>query len=180
MIGLENTDTQYVVMAEHDILYSHEHLSWTPPCDDTFYYNFNHWIVRYEDGMYSYWKNRYALSQLVCNRELLMRATKERLDCIEKGLLITKGLRGAGEPGVADASAMETPLERIARKMASGRSVTAPEMVSYLTPQKAEGFKTTIPNLDIRHGGNFTGNKRGNNRTWEIPYWGSFKKLMED
>ena len=61
LAGLEAIETEFVVIAEHDCMYSHEHLSWTPPKDDRFYYNHNHWLVQWGgnhpemNGMYSYW-----------------------------------------------------------------------------------------------------------------------------
>lgn len=184
--GLEAATAKNIVIAEHDCCYSEEHLNWTPPRDDTFYYNHNHWLVQWGgnhpelNGMYSYWPRRYALSQLVCNRELLLRSTTERLSFIEKGFLITKGLKGAGEPGVNDAEAIETPLQAAARRAASGRAITSPTLAGYLTHYNAEPFKTVNPTLDIRHSTNFTGPKRGKNRCYELPYWGKFDELMQE
>lgn len=45
---------------------------------------------------------------------------------------------------------------------------------------RAKGFTTTLPNLDIRTGQNFTGGKRpGNIRTHELPYWGRFEDVVK-
>jgi hypothetical protein len=37
---------------------------------------------------------------------------------------------------------------------------------------------TNIPNLDIRHGSNFTGPKRGKDRCYELLYWGKFDDVI--
>ena len=36
-------------------------------------------------------------------------------------------------------------------------------------------FRTENPNIDIRHGGNFTGPRRGRKRRYELPYWGKLE-----
>ena len=83
LAGLEVIQTETVVIAEHDCLYTHEHLSWTPPDPGVFWYNENHWLVNWHgnhpemEGMYSYWPKRTALSQLVCSPQLLEASTKE-------------------------------------------------------------------------------------------------------
>ena len=62
--GLEVVKTRFVSIAEHDCLYTYEHLSWVPPLDDTFYYNHNHWLGQWGgrhpelNGMFSYWPKR--------------------------------------------------------------------------------------------------------------------------
>jgi hypothetical protein len=178
-IGLNIANTENVVIAEHDCMYTHEHLSWCPPKQDIFYYNHNCWLVQWGgnhpelNGMYSYWDKRFALSQLVCNRLLLKKSIEERLMYLNRGFNITKGLKGAGEPGVADNITM-------ARQMAvSGQPIQLQRYLKgCLTEYKSEIFKTINSNLDIRHGTNFTGAKRGNNRTYELPYWGKFDSII--
>ena len=181
MAGIEATQTPFVAIAEHDCLYTHEHLSWIPPTSDRFYYNHNFWLVQWGNGhpelagMYSHWPNRYALSQLVCSRDLLKASIKERLALLENGYVMAKGLAGAGEPGVVDAKA----LVKAQNAAVSGKPI---QLQRYLhgcfTEYKSEVFKTELPNLDIRHGGNFTGPKRGKERTYDLPYWGNFKEVM--
>jgi len=169
--GIEATDADYVGMVEHDCIYSAEHLNWTPPTDDAFYYNHNNWLVRWSDGMYSYYPKRYALSQMVCNRELLKKSLTERLALLEQGFVMAKGLAGAGEFGVKDSIAL-------VRKIASsGSSDYLPVPNGWLTEYRSEVFSTNDCNLDIRYGGNFTGNKRGKKRRYEIPYWGRFESV---
>jgi hypothetical protein len=146
-MGLELIDTKYVGICEHDCLYTHEHLSWMPPTDDKYYYNLNHWLVQWGstkpefDMMYSYWPKRLALSQLVCNRELLLRAVKDRLHLLEDNIELE------GEFGA---------LVLKARKRAkSGNPSYLQAMDKYLFEQpKKETFRTENPNVDIRHTSN--------------------------
>jgi hypothetical protein len=179
MAGLEACETKYIGIAEHDVLYSSEHLQWIPPTDDTFYYNHNCWLVQWGgnhpelNGMYSYWPKRFALSQLVCNKELLKESIKERLSLLENGYHMVKGLKGAGEPGVADNIAIGQ-LEA-----GSGRPTQLQRYLKgFLKEYKSESFKTEQPNVDIRHSSNFTGPKRGKMRRYDLPYWGKFSDLV--
>jgi hypothetical protein len=142
-----------------------------------FYYNENCWLVQWGgnhpelNGMYSqYWGQRLALSQLVCNRELHISAIEERLYMFEQGC---KSITCAGEPGVCK------DLE-LAYKLATSGSHAhlAGYMEKHLTKFSADTFKTVAPNLDIRHGSNFTGPKRGKNRTYDLPFWGKFEDIM--
>jgi len=180
LAGVEAAETKYVVCAEHDCLYSNEHLSWVPPTDEKFYYNHNFWLLWLGDrhpelkGMYSYWPNRFCLSQLICSRDLLKTSLLERLSLLENGYQMVKGLAGAGEPGVADCIA----IGRL--EASSGRPTQLQRYFKgCLTEYESESFMTKTPNVDIRHNSNFTGPKRGKQRTYSIPYWGEFKSLWE-
>lgn len=177
LAGLEAAETKYVAIAEHDCLYTKEHFAWTPPRDDIFYYNANHYLVEWGgnhpelNGMYSKWcDDRCALSQLICNREALIGCIKEKLDLIEKGITI---LRKLGEPGRP-----HDKVVRGAQVAASGsKEYLMPYLEGYLKKYTYAIFKTDYANLDIRHKTNFTGPKRGKHRTYEIPYWGRFENL---
>lgn len=176
LAGCEKATTKYIATAEHDCLYSPEHFNWTPPTDDTFYYNENVYFVQWKgnhpemEGMYStYWTERRALSQLICNRELLIKSLKARLDLLDAPENIVKKVY-FGEPG-----ASEIRLKRAREIAHSGSSAQLQWFLKdYIDAEKAEIFRTQIPNLDIRHQSNFTGPKRGKNRTFELPYWGKF------
>ena len=148
--GAEAATTKYVAIAEHDGLYTKDHFNFVPPRDDTFYYNKNHYLVEWSSGhpeyrgMYSKrWAAGNALSQLVCNREALLKSQRDILVAIKEGVQKAK----SKEPGIMD--------------------------------KQYEFFETPNPNLDIRHDGNFTGPKRGIQRTYEIPFWGKFQDVME-
>lgn len=177
LAGLREATTKYITIAEHDVIYSPEHFAWIPPKDDTFYYNENVWLVQWGgnhpelNGMYSkYWVRRYALSQLVCSRELHIKAIEERMYMFEQGC---KSITNAGEPGVCKDLAAAYQLAQ-----SGSHAHLAGYMEKHLTKFSADIFHTEIPNLDIRHGTNFTGPKRGKHRTWDLAPWGKFENIM--
>lgn len=182
LLAAETAKTRYVVTAEHDCLYTHEHLSWTPPKDNVFYYNLNCWFVQWGgnhpelNGMYStYWKERLALSQLVCNRELLIDSIKERLKLLEGADRLTKEMLGIGEFGVTT----QRMIRKAEKAAKSGRPIQLQRYIkNYLEKNTSDTFTTINPNLDIRHDKNFTGAKRGKSRCYELPYWGDFNKII--
>jgi hypothetical protein len=178
-IGLETAETENVSIVEHDCLYTDEHFLFKPEKDDTFYYNENVYLVQWGtkshpelNGMYSkYWRQRLALSQLVCNRLALLKSTSAKLSVM--GNKSIRCIDHAGEPGL-------TKISDAQKWAKSGRPVYLKKYLkSQLDEEKYDTFKTEIPNLDIRHDGNFTGPKRGIKRTYELPYWGKFEDLMQ-
>ena len=182
LAGLKAIKTKFISIAEHDCLYTNEHFRWIPPRVDTFYYNMNCWLTQWGgnhpelDGMYSRWHDkRWALSQLVCARDLLKKSVEERLNLLLKGETMDERFLGAGEFGVMTMR-MIHKAKRIAK---SGQSFQLQRYLkNFLAKQKAEAFKTTLPNLDIRHSTNFTGPKRGKHRCYSVPYWGKFEELI--
>ncbi len=180
LAGLEATKTEAVVVAEHDCLYSPEHLSWTPPRADTFYYNHHHYLVQWGgnhpelNGMYSFWPGRNALSQMICAKSLALESTEEVMGLLKMGLQTKHGLRWHGEFGTAN-----TDFLKAALAASSGYPVQLQRYLkAYTTKYRSEAFETKVPNLDIRHGSNFTGPKRGGKRTYELPYWGKFDRWL--
>jgi hypothetical protein len=179
LIGTEAAKTKYVATAEHDCLYVQEHYDFIPPRDDTFYYNENVYLVEWGgnhpelNGMYStYWEERRALSQMICNRELLIETLKRRLSILDGDDKLAGQIVFAGEPGVSKI--------RLVRKLAKDGSHCHLQdlLKEYLEEELSDVFRTKIPNLDIRHSTNFTGPKRGKNRCFTLPYWGEFKNII--
>lgn len=180
LAGIEACETPYIGIAEHDVLYTPEHLAWIPPRDDTFYYNHNCWLVEYRskhpelEGMFSYWPRRFALSQLICHKDLLKTSTEEVMRLLELGLKTEKGMKWFGEPGlIAD-------TYRAFVEASSGRSTQLQNYLkNYVSKYTSKAFNTNYPNLDIRHSSNFTGPKRGKKRCFSLPYWGEFKDIIK-
>jgi hypothetical protein len=178
-IATENAQTKYVAMAEADVLYTAEFFNWVPPRDDTFYYNENCWFVQWGgnhpelNGMYStFWGERKALSQLVCSRDILLKDLQFKLDLLDEHEWAKKSLLFAGEPGV-------TRIKEAQKWAKSGHGVSIMKFVEdYLESQTSDIFRTIQPVLDVRHSGNFTGPKRGKNRTYTLEPWGDFKEYM--
>ena len=127
--------------------------------------------------MFSKWpRRRLALSQLVCNRDLYLRTIEERLSIIDKDSKVIKGIDQVIEPGLSKIN------KRKARTWASsGRSVYLKEFLGRVIEiERYDTFNTSIPNIDIRHDGNFTGPRRGKNRTMELPHWGTLEEVMSE
>ena len=181
LAGLAAIDTDWVVMAEHDCLYTAEHLHYQPKNPDVFHYNSNCWLVQWGgnhpelDGMYSYWPHRVALSQLICRRSLLEQATRDVVCLLDMGLRVEQGLRWHGEPGVVSETFRKAYLEAT-----SGRPIQLQDRLQQYVQGYASGhFATEQPNLDIRHASNFSGPRRGKKRCYELAPWGRFADLME-
>ncbi len=114
LAGVEAAPTDWVVVAEHDCLYTHEHLSYEPGDPTVFWYNSNAWLVEGPGGnhpelfgMYSYWPHRLAMSQLICDKHLLRQSIEERLAILERGGTMDRQYLGCGEPGVVSERALQ-------------------------------------------------------------------------
>ncbi|MCP4648830.1 MAG: hypothetical protein GY853_01940 [PVC group bacterium] len=163
--GLEHCKTEYVGIAEHDCLYTPEHFLFTPT-EDKFFYNKNHWLYDWGTKVYYRIYFRKAMSQLICKTQILKEYTKGVLELLEKGLFIKSGLRWYGEPGLY----INKYRNYIKRSGITGE--LKKDFVSHINKYESSLFETDSPNVDIRHGDNFTGKKRGEEHCEKIPYWG--------
>lgn len=180
--GLE-AKTKYISLAEHDMGYTPEHFNWRPTDDGAFWYNVNHWFVQWggkRHGEYTYHRRR-PLSQLICARDIFLQAVEEKIWMLEHGWMIAKGVGGACEPGCREP---EEAFVRTAYVCEPGVKDDSPGFLMAQAQFKdlgkevgrwtAKAFRTELPNLDIRHGGNFSGGRRGKDATYSLPYWGRF------
>ena len=128
--GLETLDTDYAFLCDDDCLYDASHFDFTPPRDDTFYYDLNWWRVRSTDGFAVHWDAKQ--SNLLCaNRLLLVNEYRERVRKVE-----AEGWhKGGYEPGT--------------RSLKRGGFSDSP----------SDTYKAKEPSMDIRHGKNLTGDK---------------------
>lgn len=180
--GLDVVDTELVAIAEHDCIYSSEHFAWTPPERNLFWYNVNCWLLQYRsaehpqyDGMFSIYKRRKVQSQLVCGTDALRKATVEKLAILSDESVIERWPVHSrlGEPGT-------NHLHRSRRVFQDAALLPVWHKVKdFITKHNAGTFKTRIPNIDIRHGDNFTGARRGNFRRWELAPWGDMATIFE-
>jgi len=177
--GLDQVETKFVAIAEHDCLYSSEHFAFVPP-DDHFWYNQNNWLLQYHnpnhpemDGTFSYWPKRRVQSQLICNRDLFKEATSLAMTICEDPLWNeVRHNMGVGEPGAVDYDkAMR--LTRGSRKQQLRNRVK-----DYIVGYNARDFWTEVPNVDIRHTSNFTGPRRGRKKRMELEPWGTIDNLV--
>jgi hypothetical protein len=183
LAGLDVIKTKWVSIAEHDCVYSDEHFRFIPSDDKYFWYNDNVWLAQLVhdrnpeyNGMFSYIKRRRVYSQLVCTVELLKKATEERLKLMTDPAWVDKYPSGRiGEPGSMNHKHADKLVDRLERHHVKGMKARLKE---YVCGYGARDFKTKVPNLDIRHTTNFTGQRRGKLRRWELEPWGRLENVL--
>lgn len=178
-LGLEKIDTRFVAIAEHDCLYTSEHFNFRPPDEEFFYYNTNCYLVQMPgsnqqhpeyDGMFSIFPGRRVQSQLICGTEPLRQVAEDQIRIVEDPAWNTRRYnRPVGEPGTMH----WFKIKQIARESSSLQTKMRAFMMSY----NAKDFQTKVPTIDIRHGDNFTGHRRGKNRTFNLEGWGTWKDI---
>lgn len=81
--GCQETDTQYVFLLEHDVLYHPSHFDYTPQDNNTFYYDHNRYSVCDETGK-SVFYHTDVPSMMVASRELLIKHYSKCVKWVEK------------------------------------------------------------------------------------------------
>lgn len=99
LAGLERSTADYVFLCESDVFYSASHFEFTPPRDDTFYYNTNVWRVRWEDGHAVRTDGLQQVSGICASRKLLLEHYRKRIQLMEQGDGQFDVKRMAYEPG---------------------------------------------------------------------------------
>lgn len=84
LTALENLDTKFVFFCEHDVLYHKSHFDFTPPRDDTYYYNENVWRWDFPKDRLIGYDGLKSLSGLCCNRYLAMDYYVRKMELIVK------------------------------------------------------------------------------------------------
>lgn len=182
MKALEIVKTDYIAIAEHDVLYTPEHFSFIPPDKETFWYNENCWMLQYSsqnkpefNGMFSHFKDRKASSQLICGTKAMIEATNDRIEMLSDPAWMKKYPSGRiGEAGVMDYDH--------AMRLATGSSVAhiKEKLKTYIGKYKGDNWNTSLPNVDIRHSNNFTKNRRGTRRGYQLPHWGTMGDIFNE
>lgn len=133
---LERAKEKYVFFCEHDVLYHQSHFDFTPPRDDTYYYNTNVWRWAYgrdgEGRKIVTYDNLVSVSGLCVNRELARDFYKNRLKIIYNNGW--DALPTFGNPQWARELGYEP-----------GKKNT------YEERPKSEEWRSEYPNIDIRH-----------------------------
>lgn len=182
--GLKIITTKWVSVAEHDCVYSEEHFQFIPPDDKFFWYNDSVWLAQLVhdrcpeyNGMYSYIKHRRVMSQLVCDRNLFMQATIDRLALMQdRDWVDHYPLGRIGEPGTTNQKHADKLVSRMERKNIVH---LRKQLKEFVNGYGARDFNTKIPNLDLRHSSNFTGQRRGKRRRWELDPWGRLDQVLQ-
>lgn len=153
LFGLERLQSDTAFLVEHDVLYHPSHFTFVPPCTDTYYYNLNVWKVDWVTGRAVTYETKQT-SGLCADRELLVRHYRERVRRVgAEGFTRRMGF----EPG------------------SHGRKERIDDVPS-------ASWRSTFPNIDIRHAHNLTANRWspsqfrtppvGWTEATEIPGWG--------
>jgi len=182
--GLEVVDTPYVAVAEHDCVYAPEHFDFEPPEEDReiFWYNINCWLAQYYnpnwpelDGQFSKFPGRRVQSQMICWADMFRDVTDRKIKILsdpgyQKKFPVQSRV---GEPGTNYPSRSRKVFRRDPKLQHLWRQVK-----DYINICGAKDWQTKIPNIDVRHAANFTGPRRGKQRTYELPYWGTLEDVM--
>lgn len=156
LIGAKQAETRYIAFAEDDVLYSAIHFE-NRPSEGKFAYNVGCWslFTWISPAVFTY-KGRKNLCNLICERELFIKAIEERFKRWPDDSKIRLGLWA--EPG------------KYERQLG-------------VTVQETEEFYTNPPNIMFSHEtalsfDNLGARKRmGNIRATEIPMWGSAESI---
>jgi len=164
--ALENCKADIVYFCEHDVLYHPSHFDFTPTDTKTFYYNQNVWMLRLPDGHGLHYDVN-QLSGLCVFRDTAIVHFRERYEMAK-----------AEFERLND----ETEFNRFVRNM--GFEPMTHNRVKWENQFKYETWKSSLPNVDIKHGANATGQRWRKDQyrnqqlliNWiegeEIPGWG--------
>lgn len=141
LMGLEAVDTDIAFLVEHDVLYHQSHFDFTPPRDDTFYYNQNVWKVDAESGRALHYRCSQT-SGCCASRALLVEHYKKRVAAVEAN---AERLRAAG---------LEVKHQGYDRNL--GFEPGTNKASREIDPHGAEVWMSPLPNVDIRHAKNLT------------------------
>ena len=121
-----------------------------------------------------YGRQRLALSQMVCNRQLYMDALEKRLRLIRRDSRATKNIDHINEPGVSKLS------QKLIDRANSGSSAYLKHLLpDFIELEQHRVFNNKFGNLDVRHDLNFTGPRNGRQVLKEVPYWGKFNDVLK-
>ena len=84
VMGLEASDSEYIFLAESDVLYHPSHFDFIPHKSDVYYFNVNVWKMRWSDGFCVKTDNLQQVSGMISNRKLLLDFYRARVAEIEK------------------------------------------------------------------------------------------------
>lgn len=141
LMGLEELDTDVAFLVEHDVLYHPSHFDFTPPRDDTFYYNQNVWKVDAESGRALHYRCSQT-SGCCASRALLVEHYRKRVAAVEAN---AERLRAAG---------LEVKHQGYDRNLGFEPGTNSASRA--IDPHGAETWMSALPNIDIRHAKNLT------------------------
>lgn len=158
LIGAKAAKTDYVGMAEDDVLYDESHWRTHRPPPTRFAFNLNRWGLNcWVDPPWFGYRSRIVLNQMLCPRELLIEAFEERF---------------AKYPDPE-----KTPLHYFAEP---GRY----ERLLGVKVREFEGYASPVPSVVFSHQAAFGYESVGQRKSIgefprkDLPYWGSAEKML--
>ena len=136
LTALEKSESKYVFFCEHDVLYHPSHFDFTPPTDDTYYFNENVWRWDFPKDRLIGYDGLKSLSGMCCNRELAVNHYRRKME-----LIIEKRWENGRDPYWA---------RRI------GYEPGKPKRRGGFLDEKKDTWKSEYPLIDIRHTGTIT------------------------
>lgn len=137
LIALENSQEDYVFFCEHDVLYHTSHFQFSPPQDDTFYYNTNVWKCHPRKNYCMTYDHLRSISGICVNRKLAVDHYRKRMEYI-----YNQGFDKI--PG-------RNP--KWARKMGYE---PGKKFIDNFSEDRIEEWKAEWPNIDVHHQNNIT------------------------
>lgn len=137
LTGLEASTAEVIFFCEHDVLYHSSHFDFTPPRKDVFYYNTNVWRWDYPKDRYITYDHLRSLSGLCVRRETALEHYRKKIKLIE-------------EKGLQDTSREPVWIRKMGHEPGKSRSPIR---------EITEEWKSSEPNIDIRHRGTITRRK---------------------
>lgn len=181
--GLEEVKTKFTAIAEHDCIYCPEHFNFVPPNEQEFFYNANCWMLQYVrinhpryNGVFSYFTNRCAMSQLISGSDALRRAINLRYTILsdERVRKNWPTVARIGEPGTGGT------VEEYYTRFFNILSEQWENFKEYRTTCYSKCFRTVIPTIDIRHENNFSGSaKVGRYIRRVLEPWGTMDDIFK-
>lgn len=134
LTALKTQDTEYVFFCEHDVLYHPSHWDFMPPTKDLFYYNINNWRWLFPDDLLITYGGLTSLSMMCCDRELAIRHFQGRHDRIHEFELYK----------------IKSKEPKWARRLGYEPG-TKPRRRGGFSDEGHSVWRSTLPNIDIRH-----------------------------
>lgn len=161
--GLQTSTADIVFLIEHDIIYHPSHFTFIPRRDDEIYYNVNRWSINADTGEAIFYYS-WSNGHIVAYRKALLKWLTDFLALVEK-------------------------IGYSHRKMGHAIGKRRYEGVQHF---HIRTFMSELPNLDIRHSGNFSNSRFTFDekqrhelppewkRADEVPGWGQTKGRLGD
>jgi hypothetical protein len=133
IVALLASKEKYVFFCEHDVIYHPSHFEFTPPRDDTFYYNTNVWRCHPRRNICVTYDELRSLSGMCVNRELALEHFIKRLDYIFKNGFHKELSRNPKWARIMGYEPGKSPRN------------------GGFSNDKMDDWRSEYPNLDIRH-----------------------------